>query len=147
MDTPNTFEQKLKAGLQAERLVLTYLESLGHTVFLNDSLDRSYLQTTNPSLLAQLRQGDMLVNGVPVEIKLDILSAKTGNVVIEHQSLRTHTAPYYIYVLPTFYKTTKQKLEYLVDTFPDKKPIGDDGRIGTVVPINSSFFRETFTKL
>lgn len=139
LDKPfkDTFQQKLVAGLQGEEIARVYLESLGHKV--EDNL--------TPTTIYNLRTKDLIVNGSPVEVKLDILSAKTGNIVIEHQSLKTHTAPFYIYVLPTFYKATKSGLEYLTEVFPDKVQMGDDGRTGTRVPIKSSFFEEVFTRL
>jgi hypothetical protein len=133
----DTFTQKLKAGLQGEEIARVYLESLGHKVE----------DHKGPFDLRELRLSDFLVNGAHTEVKLDILSAKTGNIVIEHQSLITHTAPYYIYILPTFYKTTKDKLQLLVDTWPDKVSMGDDGRQGTKVKIDSETFRQNFTRL
>lgn len=131
----DTFTQKLKAGLQGEEIARVYLESLGHKVG-HVANDQGFC-----------RAQDIVVNGKPVEVKLDILAAKTGNICIEHRSLETHTAPYYLYILPTFYKTTQKNLQHLVDTFPDVVEIGDDKRRGTLVPINSSFFKEAFTKL
>lgn len=132
----NTFDQKLKAGLQGEEIARIYLESLGHDVALNPGTE-----------LDSQRRGDLVVNGKWVETKLDILASRTGNICIEHQSLKTHTAPYYIWCIPTFYKTTKVKLEHLVSVFPDRVKIGDDKRDGTLVPIDSSFFKETFIRL
>lgn len=133
----DTFETKFKAGNQGEEIARVYLESLGHVVILGNQARDGVLRP----------ESDLLVNGKPVEVKLDILSAKTGNIVIEHQSLKTHTAPFYIYVLPTFYKTTKAKLEHLVASHPDKVKIGDDQRDGTLIKIDSEWFREHFVRL
>lgn len=133
----DTFTQKLKAGLQGEEIARVYLESLGHLVE-DYWLPGETLETR--------RSKDLFVNKVAVEVKLDIKAAKTGNICIEHQSLLTHQAPYYIYIIPTFYKITKKELQFLVDTWPDKKEIGDDKRMGTIVPIDSETFRENFIR-
>lgn len=139
MQETNTWDQKLKAGLQGEEIARVYLESLGHKVAMG--------YETYDKPLDQLRSMDFLVNGKPVEVKLDILASKTGNICIEHRSLETHTAPYYIWIVPQFYKTTKSKLQHLVDSHPDKTKIGDDKRDGTLIKIDSDWFRENFTRL
>ncbi len=97
--------------------------------------------------LAVKRSRDLTVNGYPVEVKLDILAAKTGNICIEHRSLQTHTAPYYIWVVPSFYKVTKKQLEQLVREVPDVVEIGDDRRKGTLVKIDSQWFKQNFIRL
>ncbi len=141
----NTFNQKLKAGLQGEEIARVYLESLGHKVSFHVELPHN--PALKPEALHILREADFHVNGKPVEVKLDILSAKTGNICIEHQSLKTHTAPYYIWEVVTFYKTTRRKLEHLVASHPDKVSAGDDGRAATLVKIDSEWFRENFIRL
>lgn len=136
----NTWDQKLKAGIQGEEIAKVYLESLGHTVDL-------YIPDHQATALGLLRAMDLRVNGTPTEVKLDIMSAKTGNIVIEHQSLKTHTAPWYVWIVPTFYRISQKDLQFLVDTWPDKVKMGDDLRDGTKIPINSETFREHFSPI
>jgi hypothetical protein len=130
----NTFDSKLKAGLQGEEIARVYLESLGHIV-----------SNAGGISLDSLRASDLLVNGTPTEVKLDILASKTGNICIEHRSLETHTAPYYVWIVPTFYRIKKEDLEWLVAN-PDFRvtEIGDDKRAGTLVPLNHPQFNKYF---
>ena len=93
------------------------------------------------------RSHDLLVNGKAVEIKTDIYSAKSGQLILEHQSLKTHTAPTILFVLPSFYWITRKNAQFIVDTWPDKLKIGDDLRDGTPVKLDSSNFKDYFKKL
>ena len=125
----DTFTQKLKAGLQGEEIARVYLESLGKKV---------------EALPGFNRGGDLLVNGHPVEVKTDIRAFDTGNVCIEHRSLETHTAKFYIWVVPHIYKVTADSLQFIQDTWPDKLPGGDDARSTTLLPYMGSLFQEHF---
>lgn len=126
----DTFTQKLDIGLAGEYLAQHYLENvLKHKV------------ETTPGFN---RHSDLLVNGKPVEIKTDVYSAKSRQIVLEHQSLKTHTAPTILFILPSFYWITRKDAQFIVDTWPDVIKIGDDLRPGTPVKFNSTNFNQYF---
>lgn len=126
----DTFQEKLDVGLAGEYIAAHYIENvLKKEVTLNSGFSRSH---------------DLLVNGKRVEVKTDVYSAKSGQLVLEHQSLKTHTAPTLLFLIPTFYWITRKDAQFIVDTWPDTIIIGDDDRKGTPVKFNSSNFNEHF---
>lgn len=130
------FEKDVAAGTAGEILAADYLKWLGKDVAINPG-----------TTLESRRRGDLIVNGVWVEVKTDFKACKTSNIVIEHQSLHTHTAPHYLYVIPYVYRISRENLQHLVDTWPDVVEIGDDKRAGTLIPLNSETFKQYFTRI
>lgn len=130
----DTFETKLNVGQAGEILTEYYLRDVHKKVV-----------TPLPGFN---RTGDLLVSSKPVEVKIDITSAKSQNLAIEHRSLETHTADHIIYVLPRFYYIKREDLIWL-SANPDFKQVngGDDGRTQTLIPLNSEAFQKYFKKI
>lgn len=128
----DTFNQKLAAGLQGEEIVAAYLQNvLGYKVEQSQGFNRDY---------------DLLVNGKPVEVTTDIWFGASGRVCLEHRKLETHTAPTWIWLIPSFYWTKTEDLKKLYELLPEM-PVGDDGRPGVMVKRNSPEFNEYFHPL
>jgi len=127
----DTFKEKLEIGVDiGEKLAAYYISDvLNKEVTLNSGFSREY---------------DLLVNGKPVEVKLDVKSADTGQLILEHLSLLTHTAPTILFVLPSFYWISRKDAQFIVDTWPDKLKVGDDRRDGTPVKFTSQNFKQYF---
>ena len=128
-DMQDTFSEKLTLGQCGELLTKYYFESvLGKKVTLTPGFDRS---------------GDLIIANYPVEVKTDIKATNSGNIAIEVRSLDTHTALHYVWVVPTFYGVTRKGLEEIISVWP-KTPMGDDGRDGVLLPLDSPEFKRLF---
>jgi hypothetical protein len=129
----DTFSHKLSIGLAGETLTKYYLESvLKKEVTQSQGFDRAK---------------DFLVNSVPVELKTDIMSFKTGNLCIEKISLENHAAPFILYMLPQFYVGRRGELLNWYHRAIDKRLIGDDKREGAMMPLSSPMFNENFKEV
>ena len=132
------FLHTLNGGSYGELLTKHYLELLGCTVQINDS------QT-----LDGRRKSDLIVTGKttnPVEVKTQYATARTGNVALEHQSIKTHSAPYTIHLVPYFYLIKREDELELIQVYPPV-PGGDDGRRQSLIPLDSPDFKEKFKLL
>lgn len=126
----DTFDEKLDVGLAGEKITFDYLTRvLGRDVKQSQGFDRAK---------------DLLVAGIPVEVKMDLMAFKTGQVCIEHRSLETHTAPYVLYMVPHFYWADRNTLKELVAWYPNQKNGGDDGRKQTFLEFDSPTFPKVF---
>jgi hypothetical protein len=103
------------------------LESKGHKVTFNEAKS-----------LAGRRDGDLLVHMKtvwPTEVKTHLSAPDTGNLCFEHQSQRTHTAPLYLHVIPIVIGISAANQQHIIDSWPDRRPGGDDGRMQTIFPL------------
>jgi hypothetical protein len=129
----NTFDHKLNIGLAGETLTRYYLEKvLKKKVEQSQGFDRAK---------------DMLVSGVPVEVKTHPTAASSGNLCLEHRSYETHTAGITIHLVPTFYWAWREKERQFISYWPDQVGGGDDGRKQTLVKIGTETFAEIFRRL
>jgi hypothetical protein len=99
------FKQDLEIAQKAEQDVKELFESRGHTVTLNGS-----------DTLRELRKYDMIViirsDCFILELKLDIMSEKTGNVCVEETALNHTMSDIFAYILGSnlyLYRTDRLK--------------------------------------
>lgn len=131
----DTFNPRLEVGKDGEKIARHYFESvLAQPVEISTGFDRA-------------KDITFLKSGKIAELKTDVYAWKSGQIMIEGQSLKTHTAPSVIYLIPTFYWALRKDLLAWYPRCQDIYQIGDDKREGKPLPISSPMFNEIFKKI
>jgi hypothetical protein len=139
----DAFQRKFTANLteakRAELAAIELLKKRGSDAFLNPATD-----------LAGLRKGDIIVKGQSglfyIEVKTDFISAYSGNIALEHDSLWKSGSDWFLYALPTFYAAPLPQLKQLAK---DENIVqgGDFYRAITLVPKDKFISLPFVTKL
>lgn len=128
MFTQEKFQQNLEEVKRADLAVVELFKKRGNQACLNPA--RNY---------EGLAKGDVIVNGLYVENKVDFESLYTGNICIEQKSLDRQN-DWFGYIIPQYYLISRPRLKLLAGM--SRQTTGGDSNYKLYLPTKAEFIKE-----